>query len=43
MKREVLASRVLHTDDTPVRVQGNGRAGPFTGRFWVYVGDDAHP
>ncbi len=38
MKREVLASRVLHTDDTPVRVQGNGKAGPFTGRFWVHVG-----
>lgn len=43
MKREVLASRVIHTDDTPVRVQGEGDNGAFTGRFWVYVGDEAHP
>ncbi len=41
MKREVLASAVIHTDDTPVRVRGDD--GPFTGRFWVYVGDRAHP
>lgn len=43
MRREVLASRVIHTDDTPVRVQATGRDRPFTGRFWVYVGDGAHP
>jgi len=43
MKREVLASHVIHTDDTPVRVQGDGKDGPFTGRFWVYVGDETHP
>ena len=43
MKREVLASKVIHTDDTPVRVQGEGDNGAFTGRFWVYVGDDVHP
>lgn len=43
MKEDVLASKVIHTDDTPVRVQGNGKNGPFTGRFWVYAGDDAHP
>lgn len=43
MKREALASKVIHTDDTPVRVQGDGAKGPFTGRFWVYVGDEAHP
>lgn len=43
MKDEILASAVLHTDDTPVRVQGNKKGGAFTGRFWVYVGDDAHP
>lgn len=43
MKREVLASNVIHTDDTPVRVQGDGDNGAFTGRFWVYVGDEAHP
>mgnify|MGYP006332870905 FL=1 len=43
MKQEVLASSVIHTDDTPVRVQGDGDNGAFTGRFWVYAGDEAHP
>ena len=42
MQREVLASRVIHTDDTPVRVQGD-EEGAFTGRLWVYVGDLEHP
>ena len=41
--QEVLGSKVIHTDDTPVRVQGDGKDGPFTGRFWVYVGDGEHP
>lgn len=43
MRQSVLASKVIGTDDTPVRVQGGTNNGPFTGRFWVYVGDDAHP
>jgi transposase len=43
MKNDVLASQVIHTDDTPVRVQGEDDNGAFTGRFWVYVGDEAHP
>ena len=43
MCRQVLASQVIHTDDTPVRVQGGKDHGAFTGRFWVYAGDDAHP
>ena len=43
MTREVLASKVIHTDDTPVRVQGEGTNGAFTGRLWVYVGDGEHP
>ena len=43
MKKEVLASRAIHTDDTPVRVQGQADNGAFTGRLWVYVGDEAHP
>jgi transposase len=43
MRRDVLASRVIHTDDTPVRVQGDGGNGAFTGRLWVYAGDAAHP
>jgi transposase len=40
---QVLASKVIHTDDTPVRVQDRTRSGTRTGRFWVYVGDRAHP
>jgi transposase len=42
MKAGLLASKVIHTDDTPIRVQDNGD-GPYTGRFWVYLGDGAHP
>jgi transposase len=38
----VLQSKVIHTDDTPVRVQGD-KASAYTGRFWVYVGDANHP
>lgn len=43
MKAKVLASHVIHTDDTPVRVRGQDMNGPFTGRFWAYMGDLAHP
>jgi transposase len=42
-KARVLESPVLWTDDTPVTVLGGGRPGSSTGRFWVYIGDDAHP
>jgi transposase len=40
---EILASRVLHTDDTPVKVRDAHQKLERTGRFWTYVGDDAHP
>lgn len=43
MVNEVRASTVLHTDDTPVKVQDRGRTQTRTGRFWVYLGDDDHP
>lgn len=43
MGREVKFSRVIHTDDTPVKVQDRGRTQTRTGRFWVYLGDDDHP
>jgi hypothetical protein len=43
MIREVRASRVIHTDDTPVEVLEPGRGETRTGRFWVYVGDADHP
>ncbi len=44
MTREVLASKVIHTDDTPIRVQDRlckGRTRQ--GRLWVYRGDREHP
>jgi transposase len=40
--RDVLASKVIRTDDTPVRVLEPGSAGSHTGRLWVYVGDALH-
>ena len=44
MKRQVLLSGVIHTDDTPVTVQDpKGKAKPHTGRIWVYSGDRRHP
>lgn len=43
MIRQVRASKVIHTDDTPVDVLEPGRGQTRTGRFWVYVGDVAHP
>jgi transposase len=41
--RVVLASRVLHTDDTPVKVRDAWQKQKYTGRFWPYVGDLLHP
>ncbi len=43
MVKETLASRVIHTDDTPVEVQDPKLGKTRTGRFWVYVGDESHP
>ena len=43
MVGQVLASKVVHTDDTPVPVQDDQRDKTRTGRVWVYVGDEAHP
>lgn len=43
LKRRVLASDVLGTDDTPVKVLDPELAHTRTGRFWAYVGDDRHP
>jgi len=40
---EVLQSRVIHTDDTPVDVLDRSRKETRTGRFWVYLGDKLHP
>jgi transposase len=43
MIKDTLASRVIHTDDTPVEVQDPKLGKTRTGRFWVYVGDESHP
>jgi transposase len=39
----VLQSRALHTDDTTVKMQELGTHLLSTARFWVYLGDAAHP
>jgi transposase len=43
MITEVLASRIIHTDDTPVDVLDRRLPTTRTGRFWVYLGEAAHP
>ena len=43
MVRQVLGSKVIHTDDTPVDVLDKKLQQTRTGRFWVYLGDPAHP
>jgi transposase len=41
--QELLGSKVIHTDDTPVDVLDPQLPQTRTGRFWVYVGDAEHP
>jgi len=43
MKQVVLASHVIHTDDTPVKIRDAQKKLKHTGRFWDYVGDAGHP
>jgi transposase len=43
MVRVVLQSRVIHTDDTPVKLQELGTHLLSTARLWAYLGDAAHP
>ena len=38
----VLASPVLHTDDTSVRVRDAHQKRKYTGRFWPYIGNPLH-
>lgn len=42
MKRRVLSSKVISTDDTPVQVQDPQGKGSKTGRIWAYLGDRDH-
>jgi len=43
MAKQVCLSKVIHTDDTPVKVQDRELDRTRTGRFWVYLGDRSHP
>ena len=43
MIEQVLLSKVIHTDDTPVDVLDRLLKQTRTGRFWIYLGDEAHP
>jgi transposase len=43
LKEFVLASRTIHTDDTPVKVLDKNLPNTRTGRFWVYAGDHLRP
>jgi transposase len=43
LRARVQQSRVIQTDDTPVRVQAQAGAAAHQGRLWVQVGDAGHP
>jgi transposase len=44
MYSELLKSKVIWTDDTPVKVKDNTKDKNIkTGRLWIYMGDDEHP
>lgn len=43
MVQQVLGSRIIHTDDTPVDVLDKKLKQTRTGRFWIYSGDSDHP
>lgn len=42
MRADLLRSRIVQTDDTPVTVLDPG-GGTHKGRLWVYLGDRGHP
>jgi transposase len=43
IKRLVLGSKVVQTDDTPVKVLDRNLPQTRTGRIWPYIGDKDHP
>jgi transposase len=43
IRSEVLASHVLHTDDTPIKIRDAHAKEQLTGRIWTYVGDETYP
>lgn len=43
MIQQVLCSKAIHTDDTPVPVLDKDRDSTRQGRLWTYRGDELHP
>jgi transposase len=43
LKKRVLESKVIHTDDTPVKVQDDDLNKCRQGRIWIYSGDESNP
>ena len=43
MKTLVLQSKVIHTDDTSIKMLQPGTGTTLTAKFWPYVGDWLHP
>ena len=43
MREQVLQSKVIHTDDTQVKLIDKSMSETRTARFWAYVGDRGHP
>ena len=43
MVQRTLESKILHTDDTPVKMLDPSLGHARTARFWAYIGDSGHP
>ena len=43
MRERILKSKVIHTDDTQVKLIDKSQSETRTARFWAYVGDRGHP
>ena len=43
MRHEVLQSKVIHTDDTQVKLIDKSLRGTRLARYWAYIGDRGHP
>lgn len=43
MTRRVLTSKIIHTDDTQVKLIDHSLRGTRLARFWAYLGDPRHP
>jgi transposase len=43
MRKQVLLSRAIHSDDTSVRLRVRGAARTYKSYLWAYIGDADHP